>query len=314
VRTNRFVAIAEAHARRLQWFLDHQGETVTWPSPLPNGDLLVSKGKAIYKPRGFDYAVSVRVNLGSPYPDGELLEQADKSWAFTYHEEAGGPEYFTNAALLRCRNERIPCGVLRQVGDPGKKPRRYVVLGLGVPIGYRDGYFLIVGASETPTIAHSLEWPDVLMATAEASFAAPPDEAIPPDDYDARVRTLRSVHARKGQAPFRRKLLEAYQGRCAISDCTVESVLEAAHLRPYRGPASNSRGNGLLLRADLHTLFDLGHIGIDPISRRVSISPALRGSEYETFSDRVVREPDSPDWSPVQEALEEAWSYHQTRL
>ena len=304
----------ETHAGRLQWFLDHHGETVTWPSPLPNGDLLVSKGKAIYKPKELEYAVSVRVNLGSPYPDGEVLEQADGSWVFTYHEETGGPEHFTNAALLRCMDEQVPVGVLRQVGEPGKKPRRYAVLGLGVPISYRDGYFLIASASEAHTDAGGLTWPDVMMATAEASAAVPPDQDLPPDDYDARVRTLRFVHARRGQASFRRKLLDAYRGRCVISNCSVEGVLEAAHLRPYRGPDSNSPVNGLLLRADLHTLFDLGHIGIDPVSRRVSISPALSGTEYETFSERAVNEPQDPAWRPAQEVLEEAWRYHQTRF
>ncbi|HUZ56031.1 MAG TPA: HNH endonuclease [Streptosporangiaceae bacterium] len=52
-------------------------------------------------------------------------------------------------------------------------------------------------------------------------------------------------------------LMAAYSGRCAVTGCTVQAVLEAAHLRPYRGPDSNVTGNGLLLRADIHTLLDL---------------------------------------------------------
>ncbi|WP_200883691.1 HNH endonuclease [Archangium violaceum] len=50
----------------------------------------------------------------------------------------------------------------------------------------------------------------------------------------------------------------AYGGRCALTDCEEPRVLEAAHIFPYHGPQTNHVTNGLLLRADLHVLFDLG--------------------------------------------------------
>ncbi|WP_336979879.1 HNH endonuclease signature motif containing protein [Altererythrobacter fulvus] len=56
----------------------------------------------------------------------------------------------------------------------------------------------------------------------------------------------------------------AYEGRCAISGCDVREVLEAAHIMPYLGEETNDVRNGLLLRADLHTLFDLGLLKIGP--------------------------------------------------
>jgi hypothetical protein len=49
---------------------------------------------------------------------------------------------------------------------------------------------------------------------------------------------------------FRAVLLEAYHRRCAITGCDATAVLEAAHLRPYRGPDSNTVPSGLLLRSD----------------------------------------------------------------
>ncbi|WP_396954399.1 HNH endonuclease [Nocardioides pantholopis] len=52
---------------------------------------------------------------------------------------------------------------------------------------------------------------------------------------------------------FRASLLAAYDGQCAVTDTRTEAGLEAAHLRPYRVPASNVVTNGLLLRADIHT-------------------------------------------------------------
>jgi predicted restriction endonuclease len=62
--------------------------------------------------------------------------------------------------------------------------------------------------------------------------------------------------------------------------------LEAAHLRPYRGEGDNHPSNGLLLRSDLHTLFDLGLIGINPEDHTIVIHPALRGTEYEQYDGK----------------------------
>ncbi len=76
-------------------------------------------------------------------------------------------------------------------------------------------------------------------------------------DIDARKRTLVAIAQREGQPAFRQSLLQAYAGTCVISGCTITVLLEAAHIVPYRGPQTNTVGNGLLLRADLHKLFEL---------------------------------------------------------
>jgi putative restriction endonuclease len=91
---------------------------------------------------------------------------------------------------------------------------------------------------------------------------------------------VRSVIQRRGQQTFRNHLIQAYDGRCAISGCGVLDVLEAAHIVPYLGPATNKVSNGLLLRADLHTLFDCGLIGIDPATLTVVVAKRLLGGEY----------------------------------
>jgi hypothetical protein len=72
---------------------------------------------------------------------------------------------------------------------------------------------------------------------------------------NARARVLREVIQRRGQQKFRKALIAAYSGRCAISGCPVAPLLEAAHITSYLGPDTNSITNGLLLRADLHTLW-----------------------------------------------------------
>jgi hypothetical protein len=97
----------------------------------------------------------------------------------------------------------------------------------------------------------------------------------PTSIVDARLSIVRSVVQRQGQGDFRRALLHAYGGRCTISGCSIEAVLEAAHIIPYRGPETNHVQNGLLLRADLHTLFDLDLLWIDPDTLSVLVAPLL---------------------------------------
>ena len=99
--------------------------------------------------------------------------------------------------------------------------------------------------------------------------------------------------ARRGQPKFRAALLESYARRCAVTDTDAESVLEAAHIRPYRGPESNVVTNGLLLRADIHTLFDLALLAVDPQSRKIAISRSLAGSTYVELDGQVLGNPSS---------------------
>lgn len=121
---------------------------------------------------------------------------------------------------------------------------------------------------------------------------------------DARRRTMASIVQREGQPAFRRALLAKYGGACAITGCTVESLLEAAHVVPYRGAHTNSVQNGLLLRADLHKLFDLHLVCIDPKTRRVRLSSQLAGSEYERYEGAVLRQPIDPEMRALSDALE----------
>lgn len=116
---------------------------------------------------------------------------------------------------------------------------------------------------------------------ADASSGNGSDENFSPITVqDRRIRTLRSIVQRRGQPAFRRALIEAYGGRCAVSGCGVLDVLEAAHVFPYLDGETNAVSNGLLLRADIHTLFDLYLLSFDPETRRVVISPKLERTEY----------------------------------
>ncbi|MEU6075992.1 HNH endonuclease [Micromonospora sp. NPDC047074] len=125
---------------------------------------------------------------------------------------------------------------------------------------------------------------------------APEPEVLP----EGRRRRLAQVTARQGQADFRRRLIEAYQGRCVISGCGVEAALQAAHIEPYDGPATNRVSNGLLLRADLHNLFDQGLLWIDD-SYRVRVAEGL--DHYGEFAGVELPLTADPAHRPDRRAL-----------
>lgn len=114
---------------------------------------------------------------------------------------------------------------------------------------------------------------------------------LPETVEDQRDLVLASVVQRQGQQEFRRALLQAYGNRCAITGCNVIDVLEAAHIYRYMGRETNIASNGLLLRADVHTLFDLRLISIDSSAMRVCVAPTLVGSEYWGLSGKPFTGP-----------------------
>ena len=113
----------------------------------------------------------------------------------------------------------------------------------------------------------------------------------PTDVVDARKRVTADIVRRRGQPAFREALMGAYGDACAITGCNLPAVLEAAHVHPYKGEHTNVVSNGLLLRADIHTLFDLGLIAIESETMVVRGSPKLEGTEYEKLDGCPLRSP-----------------------
>ena len=133
---------------------------------------------------------------------------------------------------------------------------------------------------------------------------APTDADFEPDHVeDERSRRMRGVVNRLGQGEFRRTLMRAYEGRCAISGYDVEQTLQAAHILPYLGRSTNHAANGLLLRADLHNLFDCWRLAINPKDLTVCISSELLTSPYGEFAGRMIFTPADESMRPNREAL-----------
>lgn len=140
--------------------------------------------------------------------------------------------------------------------------------------------------------------PRLALAPGEIEIAREREASVPEtlvlSEEDARRRSLALIVQREGQQGFRKLLLEAYGGVCAVTGCSVEVLLEAAHIVPYNGPATNAVANGLLLRADVHKLFDLHLMGVDHTSGRVRCSEILLGTEYWQFEGVLLRVPKGP--------------------
>lgn len=124
----------------------------------------------------------------------------------------------------------------------------------------------------------------------EATISAGKQMAAVNSELEARDVVQRAIAVRRGQKGFRTKLLRAYQKKCVVTGCTVVDILEAAHIVPYKGAHTHRVDNGLLLRSDIHTLFDLGLIWVSQ-QRRLQLHAKLRDGEYGYLHDEPLRAP-----------------------
>lgn len=114
---------------------------------------------------------------------------------------------------------------------------------------------------------------------------------------------LAAINVRRGQPEFREKLLAAWERKCVVTGCRVVGLLEAAHITPHAEGVDYRTCNGLLLRADIHTLYDLGLLSIDQ-HMRVHLADELLLSEYLQYRGRQIeRQPARSEDAPSREAM-----------
>jgi hypothetical protein len=123
-------------------------------------------------------------------------------------------------------------------------------------------------------------------APAAVEEAAPAfDPALVTDERD---RRLLELAVRQGQDRFRAMVVEAYDARCAVTGFDAVEALEAAHITPYKGPATSLVSNGILLRADVHALWDRGSLAVHETAHTVLVKPHLRATAYRDLADAPV--------------------------
>ncbi|MBR3235516.1 MAG: HNH endonuclease [Atopobiaceae bacterium] len=114
---------------------------------------------------------------------------------------------------------------------------------------------------------------------------------------------------RIGQGGFRTLVADAYHRRCAITGERTVPVLQAAHIKSFAADGPNAVNNGILLRSDLHALFDSGYVTIED-DLRVVVSPRLHddfgnGKDYYPYHGRrLAVVPDQSILRPAREYLD----------
>ncbi|KWH30747.1 hypothetical protein WL99_14160 [Burkholderia cepacia] len=165
---------------------------------------------------------------------------------------------------------------------------------------YRDEGLQTKGKVRARPVAVGPWVDDLNQAQREADDAGSFD---PSNEADDRKRVMCSIVSRRGQQRFRAALLEAYDGACAMTGSTAVDVLEAAHILPYKGDHTNATQNGLLLRSDVHTLFDLGHLWIE--AGKICVAAHLSATEYQSLAGQPLRKPLDAKSAPSITALKQ---------
>lgn len=151
------------------------------------------------------------------------------------------------------------------------------------------------------TGAALFEWATAQLSGAVASQVS---ESIPAAMFSDPVLMRR----RLGQGGFRVLVSDAYGRRCAVTGEKTFPVLEAAHIQPVGRGGEHRVSNGLLIRADIHKLFDLGYVTVSPAGQ-FRVSTQLReewknGVVYYALEKAPIRLPESADLRPDRALLE----------
>jgi len=128
-----------------------------------------------------------------------------------------------------------------------------------------------------------------------------------PTEPQARFGEPRLIRPRLGQGAFRILVTDIYQRRCAVTHERTLPALEAAHIRPYGDGGSHEASNGLLLRRDIHSLFDAGYVTVTPelrfeVSRRIK-DEFDNGAHYYALQGHRISSPSEAAMLPDAAAL-----------
>jgi len=112
---------------------------------------------------------------------------------------------------------------------------------------------------------------------------------------------------RLGQGSFRILVTDAYQRRCAVTQERTLPALEAGHIKPFSDSGPHKVSNGLLLRSDIHRLFDTGYVTITS-DYRFEVSRRIRedyenGRDYYALNGRAIHLPGREEFKPAREFI-----------
>ena len=260
--------------------------------------------RGIHAPSGRDYAATVTVKRGSLYgagDDGRRHDLGDGTWVvyFSAHRNNTGGETQTiwNQKLFDCMKDGIPVGLFLQTGASSDSYMRALVF-----IEEFDpvtDLFTLHGPV-APATEHLFK---SSLAPVIETEQLPALASIESMSADTRRTAIAKQRARAGQERFRRELVRAYDGKCAVTGFLTDQVLQAAHILEYRGTQTNIVQNGLLLRSDIHALFDSHLIGIEPSSYRIEVNPRIPDCAYTSLDGKSLILPRDASLRPNEQYL-----------
>lgn len=123
------------------------------------------------------------------------------------------------------------------------------------------------------------------------------------DALDGEAYAAAQVMRRRHQGVFRAALLEVYGGSCAATGTETPSVLQAAHIDPFASSRSHAVSNGLLLRTDIHLLYDAHLLTVMPNTGTLVVSDFVKDEEYKSLSSRRIHLPSATSCRPDDDLL-----------
>jgi len=226
------------------------------------------------------------------------------------------------AATLGEMWSRISKLALRTSSAPFDPLHRIGAILLASPVFFPQGMWvdapgdwanqIVAGKGYDTTVGEGRRiWRDCLQRAAHVAPALLIDPGAPAPattaDPAARYGVDRLVRHRLGQATFRVAVEDAYGIACAVTNEHSRPALEAAHIQPYTEGGPHEIPNGLLLRADLHRLFDAGYVSVTP-DLQFRVSDRLRadfsnGRSYYPLDRRPIATPTDARFAPDRERL-----------
>lgn len=282
-----------AWAAHLRGNPQHSEANFWFPNPQRNFRAIDSGELFLFKSK---WAEGNRL-IGGGYLSGYAVLTVNEAWDLF----GRGNGVTSHAALLKSiqhyrkdedPNPQIGCVLLRDIFFSESAPP-------APPDFAKNSVRLKVYDLSAPSGAYLRGVLDAVMLNTQAR-----ESTVPGDMFGEH----RLVRPRLGQQAFKGLVLTAYERQCAITGGRIGPVLEAAHIRPVAASGEHRLSNGLLLRSDVHTLFDRGYLGID-VQHRLQVSPRLRidfgnGREFYERSGQQIHVPHRQVDRPAPDAVE----------
>jgi putative restriction endonuclease len=237
------------------------------------------------------------------------------SLAWAAFGEANGTSSLENLRAMIGKHTRLPPGKDPYIGcnllsEPFFFPRAQWIPAnryMQGPIVFGKGFFDVPEAEKL--------WREVTERLISNETVKTIGQATEAAQETARYGNPVLVAPRIGQRSFRALVTDAYNYRCAISRERTLPVLQAAHIRPYAEGGTHELSNGLLLRSDLHTLFDQHYVTVDPNKKTLIVSRRIReqfenGRDYYAMNNRALLQPGNEVALPSVASL----TYHYERF